>query len=44
MIEGLINKLKKYYSPSKVIATGGLSLIFKNNIKLYSNYVVIKNY
>jgi len=29
----LSHKLKKYYSPSKVIATGGLSLIFKNNIK-----------
>ena len=33
MIEGLINKLKKYHSPSKVIATGGLSQVFKNNIK-----------
>ena len=33
MIEGLINKLKKYYPNSKVVATGGLSKIFKNNIK-----------
>ena len=33
MIEGLINKLKKYHSPFKVIATGGLSQVFKNNIK-----------
>ena len=33
MIEGLINKLKKYHSNSKVIATGGLSHIFKNNVK-----------
>ena len=33
MIEGLINKLKKYHSPSNVIATGGLSQVFKNNIK-----------
>ena len=33
MIEGLINKLKKYHSSPKVIATGGLSQVFKNNIK-----------
>ena len=33
MIEGLINKLKKYHPNSKVIATGGLSHVFKNNIK-----------
>ncbi len=33
MIEGLINKLKKYYPNSRVIATGGLSHIFKKNIK-----------
>ena len=33
MIEGLIHKLKKYHSNSKVIATGGLSQVFKNNIK-----------
>ena len=33
MIEGLINKLKKYYPNSKVIATGGLSHVFKNNIR-----------
>ncbi len=32
MIEGLINKLKKYYSNSKIIATGGLSEIFKHKI------------
>ena len=33
MIEGLINKLKKYHLNSTVIATGGLSHVFKNNIK-----------
>ena len=33
MIEGLIIKLKKYYPNSNVVATGGLSQIFKNNIK-----------
>jgi len=33
MIEGLINKLKKYHPNSNVVATGGLSNIFKNNIK-----------
>ena len=33
MIEGLINKLKKFYPNSKVIATGGLSKIFKSTIK-----------
>ena len=32
MIEGLINKLKKYHPNYKVIATGGLSNVFKNNI------------
>ena len=32
MIEGLINKLKKYHPNSKVIATGGLSNVFKNKI------------
>ena len=34
MIEGLIIKLKKYHSNSKVIATGGLSHVFKNSINL----------
>ncbi len=34
MIEGLINKLKKYHNNTKIIATGGLSQIFKNKIKL----------
>ena len=33
MIEGLINKLKNFYPNSKVIATGGLSQIFKSTIK-----------
>ena len=33
MIEGLIKKLKKTYKDSKVVATGGLSDIFKNEIK-----------
>ena len=33
MIEGLINKLKKYHPHSKVVATGGLSNVFKNSIK-----------
>ena len=32
MIEGLIDKLKKYHPNSKVIATGGLCKVFKNNI------------
>ena len=32
MIDGLINRLKKYHPNSKVIATGGLSNVFKNNI------------
>ena len=34
MIEGLLNKLKKYFPNSNVIATGGLSHIFKNNISI----------
>ncbi len=33
MIEGLIYKLKKIYTNSKVIATGGLSGVFKKDIK-----------
>ena len=33
MIDGLIQKLKKYHKNSKIIATGGLSQIFKNNIR-----------
>ncbi len=33
MIEGLISKLKNIYKDSKIIATGGLSKLFKNEIK-----------
>ena len=34
MIDGLIKRLKVLYKDSKVIATGGLSEIFNNEINL----------